>query len=71
MAGLTLEMAEQQLKIWLEADVAVAQNQQWSHGGQTYTRADAQQIRANIEYWDGMCKRLSGPAIRISGVIPA
>lgn len=70
MAGLTLDRAEQQLALWIEADTRVAANQTWTYQGRTYTRADAEQIRLNIQWWDRECKRLArgGPLVR--GVIP-
>jgi hypothetical protein len=69
MAGITLEQAEAQLKLWMDADSKVAQNQQWTYQGRTYTRADAEQIRANIEFWDTQCKRLDRGGIRVRGAI--
>lgn len=70
MAGLTLDRAERQLALWLEADEKVAANQAWTYQGRTYTRADAEQIRLNIEYWDKQCKRLDRGGIRVCGVVP-
>lgn len=66
MAGITLEKAEAQLALWLAADTAVATNQSYTinTGGssRTFTRADALEIRNNVEYWDGWCRKLSGTA---------
>jgi hypothetical protein len=69
MAGISLQKAEEQLALWLEASVQVAQKQSWSHQGVTYTRADADAIRANIEFWDRQCKRLARGGPRVRGVI--
>lgn len=64
MSGITLANAEAQLALWLAADAAVASNQSYSinTGGSArqLTRADAAEIRNNIEYWDGWCRKLSG-----------
>lgn len=83
MAGITIAHAETQLALWLAADAAVASNQSYSissGGGSSrqLTRADALEIRNNIEYWDKWCRRLSGTApdgttrsgIPVRGVIP-
>lgn len=82
MSGITLANAEAQLALWLAADAAVASNQSYSinTGGSArqLTRADAAEIRSNIEYWDNWCRRLSGTSasgelrqgIPVRGVIP-
>lgn len=70
MAGLTLAIAEAQLARWLDADQKVATNQAWTYQGRTYTRADAEQIRLNIDYWDKQAKRLARGGIRVRGVMP-
>lgn len=63
MAGLALEHAEAQLILWLAADAAVSSNQSYTvdTGGskRTLTRADAAEVRRNIDYWDGWCRKLS------------
>jgi hypothetical protein len=70
MAGLTLQHAETQLALWLDADAKVAANQAWTYQGRTYTRADAEQIRLNIDYWDKQCKRLDRGGVRLRYVVP-
>ncbi|MBN2321288.1 MAG: hypothetical protein JXR49_19570 [Acidobacteria bacterium] len=62
-------MAEAQLALWMEADAQVAKNQQWSYQGRTYTKADAGEIRANIEFWDKQCKRLARGGPRVRGAV--
>ena len=69
MAGITLERAEAQLALWLDADAKVAGRQQWTYQGRTFTAADAGEIRANIEFWDQQCKRLASGGIRVRGAI--
>jgi hypothetical protein len=63
LSGITLEHAEAQLALWLDADQAVSSNQSYTQsiGGssRTLTRADAAEIRNNIDYWDNWCRRLS------------
>lgn len=66
MAGITLAQAELQLASWLDADKKVASGQAYSMAGRSLTRANAREIRENIEYWDEKVKSLSsvgGPAI--------
>jgi hypothetical protein len=69
MAGLTLAQAEQHLNEWLTADSAVAKGQAYSLGGRTFTRADAQQIRENIRYWQQMVKQLARGGMRARGAV--
>ena len=69
MAGITLQQAEAQLKLWMDADAKVSQRQQWTNQGRTFTVADAGEVRANIEFWDRQCKRLERGGIRVRGAI--
>jgi hypothetical protein len=63
MAGITLEQAEAQLATWLTASTAVAAKQSYQidtgNGMRQLTYADAEQIRANVTYWDRMARQLS------------
>lgn len=72
MAGITLEQAEAQLALWLAADAAVSSNQTYAvdTGGsrRSLTRADAAEIRNNIEYWDGWCRKLAPGASGRTGI---
>lgn len=74
MAGITIDIAEARLALWLEADAAVSAGQSYAvdigTSRRSLTRADAAEIRRNIDYWDGWCKRLD-PAGRGRGGIPA
>ncbi len=70
MAGITLEQAESHLTFWLGSDEAVSSGQVVSHNGKTLTRADAETIRKNIEFWDRYVKRLSRGGIKIFGGTP-
>ncbi|MEK9751736.1 MAG: DUF6148 family protein [Rhodospirillaceae bacterium] len=62
MAGLTLAQAETELAAWLAADAAVAGNQSYRIGDRELRRADAAEIRRNIDYWDGKVKALTARA---------
>jgi hypothetical protein len=73
MAGITLAQAEAHLAVWLAADTAVASGQSYSINGRSLTRADASEIRENIDYWEGKVTRLSsstGGGIRVRGLTP-
>lgn len=70
MAGITLAKAEEMLALYLEASKKVAANQQWTHQGVTYTRANLAEIQASVKFWDDQCKRLSRGGIRVRGVVP-
>ncbi len=71
MAGITLTQAQAQLAVWLAADTAVAQGQSYAIGTRTLTRAQAGEIRTNIEFWDRQVKRLTrGGGIRVRGITP-
>ena len=59
MAGLTAAIAQARLDSWLEADAAVASNQSYTINNRTLTRANAKEIRDNIDYWDGMVQKLT------------
>jgi len=72
MAGITLEQAQAQLEMWLEAEAAIATSQSYSIGDRTLTRADLSSIESAITRWDRRVKQLSrssggvgyGPRIR-------
>lgn len=72
MAGITQAQADAQLTLWLAADAAVASGQSYAMGGRSLTRANAAEIRQNIEFWDRKARQLStgrvGPTLR--GVTP-
>lgn len=70
MAGITLPQSESQLSAWLAADLAVASGQSYSIAGRSVTRADASEIRENIQFWDRQVKRLSRGGIRVRGASP-
>lgn len=71
MAGITKEQAEAQLNAWLAASEAVAQGQSYTistdSGSRSLTRANAQEILRQIQFWDTQVKRLSRGGIRVRG----
>lgn len=68
MAGITLAQAEAQLALWLAASQAVAASQSYSIEGRSLTRANAAEIRQQIEFWDNKCKSLSKGRIKVYSV---
>lgn len=51
MAVIDLKTAQKHLDMWLETESEVAINQSYTVGGKTFTRADLDSIRKQIEYW--------------------
>jgi len=70
MAGITLTQAEAQLAVWLAASTAVASGQSYSIAGRSLTRANAAEIRKNIEFWDGKVNKLTRGGLSIRGGTP-
>lgn len=69
MAGVTLAQAQEQLDAWLAASLAIAQgNQSYTIGQRQFTKADAGEIRRQVEFWEARVERLSagsrGPRVR-------
>lgn len=62
-AGITLEQAQAQLAVWQAASSKVAAGQSYSieDGGmrRSLTRADAAEIRKQVEFWDAKVKALT------------
>lgn len=74
MAGITLEQAQTQLDLYLEAEAAVLRNQAYSMpDGRTLTRANLREIRDGVDIWDARVKRLAagGARSRMRGGVPA
>jgi len=59
MAGITLAQAQSQLDLWIAASAAVAKSQSYTIGTRTLTRADAKEVLAMIDFWEGKVARLS------------
>lgn len=53
MAGITLETAQRHLDAWLEAELAVTNAQSYTIGSRVMTKADLEEIRKTIDYWNG------------------
>lgn len=70
MAGITLAQAQAQLDVWLAADTVVATGQSYTIGERSLTRANAREIRENIDFWDGKVQKLSRGGIIMKGITP-
>lgn len=70
MAGIELATAQTHLDLWLAADLAVADAQDYTIAGRSLTMADAEDIRKNITHWNSEVKRLTRGGIRIRGATP-
>lgn len=75
MAGITLAQAEAQLTLWIAASSAVAGGQEYEidtgTGRRKLKRADAAEIRNQVEFWDSWVKRLTSTGFRrIKYVVP-
>lgn len=63
MAGITLTQAEAALAGWIAADAALQSGQSVRHeSGRMLTRADAAEVRNNIDFWDKKCQSLGAAA---------
>lgn len=50
------------LDAWLAADLAVAKGQSYSIQGRSLSRVDAETIKAQIAYWQGIINSLNAEA---------
>lgn len=49
--GITLEQAQDHLEMWLEAELEVTTSQSYQLGSRSLTRANLEEIRETIDYW--------------------
>ena len=62
MAGITLETAKRHLDAWLEAEIAVTNAQSYTIGSRVMTKADLEEIRKTIDYWNNKVAELEAVA---------
>lgn len=62
MAGITLETAKRHLDAWLEAEIAVTNAQSYTIGSRVMTKADLEEIRKTIDYWNNKVAELESVA---------
>lgn len=70
---MTVTIAQTHLDAWLAADLAVAKGQSYSIQGRSLSRVDAETIKSQIAYWQGVVNSLNAeaadnksPSIRIA-----
>ncbi len=51
MAAWTLTEANDFLKIWLDCEKAVAQNQSYEINGKVFRKADVGEVRNQVKFW--------------------
>lgn len=64
MVGITLAVADARLTDYLTAERRVLDNQAYEIEGRKLTRADLQQIREGIVFWQGQVDRLDPKPIK-------
>lgn len=62
MSWITLDEAREHLKIWLDAEKAVATGQSYKIGTRSLTRANLSDIADRIKYWRNEVARLESGA---------
>lgn len=78
MAGITLEQAQAQLNVWLDASTTVAASQSYEissgSSARKLTRADAAEIRQQVTFWQSKVIALTSAAAggrrRVRYVVP-
>lgn len=73
--GITLDMAQEHLEQWLEAELVLTTSQSYTLGTKTLTRANLSSIRQEIEYWRAMVEKLesrqsNGGRNRMMRIVP-
>ncbi|MGN0885792.1 MAG: DUF6148 family protein [Candidatus Spyradenecus sp.] len=58
MPWVTIDEARESLKMWLEAEKAVATGQSYKIGSRSLTRANLADITKRIQYWRNELERL-------------
>jgi len=62
MSTITLAEAQSQLTAWLAASQAIATGQEYWISGRRMKRADAGEVRRQINYWSSMVTALTNNA---------
>lgn len=72
MGWIPIEEARENLKIWLDAERAVATGQSYKIGTRTLTRASLSDIAERITYWRNVIEKLESgrSGIRTQRAIP-
>ena len=62
MSSITLVEAQSQLQVWLAASTAIASGQEYWINGRRMKRADASEVRRQINYWSTLVTQLTNSA---------
>lgn len=58
MAGITLQEAKNHLESWLAAELEIATSQSYRIGTRTLTRANLNEVREQVKYWEQKVQQL-------------
>lgn len=72
MPGITLAIAQAKLTEYLTAESKILEGQSYSIGDRALTRADLEEIRKGIKYWEAKCDNLEVGRTKplVTSVIP-
>ena len=73
MSAITVEEAKEYLRIWLDAEKAVATGQSYKIGSRSLTRANLSDITERIRYWRNELEKLEsgrGSGARVLRAVP-
>lgn len=73
VTGMTIEMCQAKLKMYLDAEEKVLLGQSYNIDGKEVTRADLGKIQAGIKLWEERCREYGNPVstgMIIENVIP-
>jgi len=61
VTGITLEMCQEKLKMYLKAEEKVLLGQAYNIDGKEVTRADIGKIQSGINLWEERCRKYGNP----------
>lgn len=73
--GITLEIAQDHLEQWLEAELEITTHQSYQMDKKTLTMADLSAVRQEIQYWEDkvqecIAKQQTGGRNRLYRMVP-
>ena len=72
MSWITMQEAQESLRLWLDAERAVARGQSYRIGSRSLTRANLTDIRESIQFWRKEIARLENQQVgaRVFRAVP-
>ena len=72
MSSISLDEAKETLRIWLEAERAVATGQSYKIGSRSLTRANLSEIAERIKFWRNEVEKLESGrrGTRVMRIVP-